>query len=130
VPQLGFLFGFFPPQAFHVLGWIKDLAISPAPVAMLGELISFLVPSNLSVGWDPMYLNLFPSCLCLLKLFLNTGNEWGLIPNFFDDEILVIMLLESENVLKLQPCISLIQVRDSEMAMASEVNMEEICDIL
>jgi hypothetical protein len=58
VPQLGFLFGVFPPQAFHVLGWnrdLADLALSPVFDAMLGYLV--------------------PSCLCLFELFLDTGNE-------------------------------------------------------
>jgi hypothetical protein len=30
VPQLGFLFGFIPSQAFHVPSWNRDLAVFPA----------------------------------------------------------------------------------------------------
>jgi hypothetical protein len=82
------------------------------------------------MGWDPMYLNVFPGCPCLLGLFLNAGNEWDLFPKFFDDEIAVVSLLESENIPKLRPCISLIRVRDSEMAMGSKLKMEAICDVL
>jgi hypothetical protein len=36
VSQLGFLFGLFPPEDFHILGWNRDLAILPVPDAMLG----------------------------------------------------------------------------------------------
>jgi hypothetical protein len=58
-----------------------------------------------------MYLNAFPGCLCLLKLFLYTGNVRGSFSEVFYDEIAVVTLLESENILKLRPSISLIWVR-------------------
>jgi hypothetical protein len=47
-----------------------------------------------------------------------------LFQKFLDDEIAVVMLLESEKILKLRLCISLTRVRDSVMVMASKVNME------
>jgi hypothetical protein len=53
-----------------------------------------------------------------------------LFPKFYGDESAVVMLLESENILEFWPCILLIWVRDSEIAMASTVNMEAICDVL
>jgi hypothetical protein len=53
-----------------------------------------------------------------------------LFPKSLDDEMAVVTLLESENVPKVWPCISLIGVRDSEIAIASKVNMEAICDDL
>jgi hypothetical protein len=54
----------------------------------------------------------------------------NLSPKYFDDEITVITLLGSENTLKLWPSVSLIRMRVSEMAMASRVNVEAICDVL
>jgi hypothetical protein len=82
------------------------------------------------MGWDPMYLNALPGCLCLLKLFLNAGNEWKSFSKAFDDDIAVVTLKESENIVKVQPCLTLIRMRDSVMAMASKVNLKAICDVL
>jgi hypothetical protein len=53
-----------------------------------------------------------------------------LFPTFFDDEIAVVTLLASKNILKLLLYISLIGVRYLEMAMVSRVNIKAICDVL
>jgi hypothetical protein len=51
---------------------------------------------------------------------------------YFDHGIAIVTLPESENMLKLRPYISLIQLTDSEIAMASNVNTRvvAICDDL
>jgi hypothetical protein len=46
---------------------------------MFGKLVGFLVPGNASMGWDPVYMNVFPCCLCLLKLFKQFGKLVGFL---------------------------------------------------